>query len=98
MVARVRWESIVSTRLRMGRSIGQATEIVQRVADENGFSLVAIGGAEAEAALDAYARFGKGSGHPARHNMGDCFAYACARTNGARLLYKGDDFSHTDMA
>jgi len=30
--------------------------------------------------------------------MGDCFAYACAKTNGAQLLYKGDDFSHTDLA
>jgi ribonuclease VapC len=42
-------------------------------------------------------RYGKGR-HPARLNMGDCFAYACAKTNDARLLYKGDDFSHTDLA
>jgi ribonuclease VapC len=33
-----------------------------------------------------------------RLNMGDCFAYACVKTNGAQLLYKGDDFSHTDLA
>ena len=48
-------------------------------------------------AIDAHARFGKGSGHRARLNLGDCFAYAAARQHGLRLLYKGDDFSHTDI-
>jgi ribonuclease VapC len=56
----------------------------------------AIGPAEREAALDAMARFGKGR-HPARLNMGDCFAYGCALTSGAPLLFKGDDFSQTDI-
>ncbi len=36
------------------------------------------------------------TGHPARLNMGDCFAYAAARTRGLKLAYKGDDFVHTD--
>lgn len=58
--------------------------------------VVPIGGAEAEEAVRVHTHFGKGR-HPARLNMGDCFAYACARTNGARLLYKGDDFARTDM-
>jgi ribonuclease VapC len=53
---------------------------------------------EAREAVDAHQRYGKGTGHPARLNMGDCFAYACAKTNAARLLYKGDDFIHTDLA
>ena len=48
-------------------------------------------------AVEAYADFGKGR-HLAALNMGDCFAYACAKTNDATLLYKGDDFSHTDLA
>jgi len=55
-----------------------------------------IGPAERELALEALERFGKGR-HPARLNMGDCFAYACARTQGARLLFKGEDFSETDI-
>lgn len=59
--------------------------------------VVAIGPAEQEIALDAFDRYGKGR-HPARLNMGDCFAYACARTHGAPLLFKGDDFSRTDVA
>jgi ribonuclease VapC len=42
-------------------------------------------------AVEAYARFGKGR-HPAALNMGDCHAYACAKANGARLLFKGGDF------
>ncbi|WP_010162098.1 type II toxin-antitoxin system VapC family toxin [Sphingomonas sp. PAMC 26617] len=60
--------------------------------------LVPIGATESRAAVDAYHRYGKGTGHPARLNMGDCFAYACAKTNAATLLYKGDDFLHTDLA
>ncbi|MFX7988757.1 type II toxin-antitoxin system VapC family toxin, partial [Acinetobacter baumannii] len=59
---------------------------------------VPIGEAEATIAVEAQQRYGKASGHPAQLNMGDCFAYACARTNKARLLYKGSDFAHTDMA
>ena len=61
-----------------------------------GITLVPIGLAEQEVALDAFDRYGKGR-HPAELNMGDCFAYACARTRGARLLYKGDDFARTDI-
>ncbi|MDP1028245.1 type II toxin-antitoxin system VapC family toxin [Sphingomonas sp. KR1UV-12] len=51
----------------------------------------------ADEAIRAHALYGKGTGHKAGLNMGDCFAYACARTNHARLLYKGDDFLHTDL-
>ncbi|GLK75160.1 ribonuclease VapC [Methylopila jiangsuensis] len=49
-------------------------------------------------AIDAHLRYGKGAGHPAQLNMGDCFAYACATAHGARLLYKGEDFARTDLA
>jgi ribonuclease VapC len=48
------------------------------------------------AALEAYLRFGKGL-HPARLNLGDCFAYALAKTLDVPLLYKGDDFARTDI-
>jgi ribonuclease VapC len=53
--------------------------------------------AQAAAARDAHRRFGKGTGHPARLNFGDCFAYALAKTSGRPLLYKGGDFSLTDI-
>jgi len=52
---------------------------------------------QARLARDAYRHFGKGTGHPARLNMGDCFAYALARDLGEPLLFKGDDFRLTDI-
>ncbi len=52
---------------------------------------------QAHIARDAYQRFGRGSGHPARLNMGDCFAYALARDIGEPLLFKGRDFALTDI-
>lgn len=45
----------------------------------------------------AYRMFGIGSGHRARLNFGDCFAYALAKVTGEPLLFKGDDFIHTDV-
>lgn len=59
---------------------------------------VPLVGDVAKGAIDASARYGKVVGHPARLNMGDCFAYACARAKGVPLLYKGDDFALTDIA
>jgi ribonuclease VapC len=52
---------------------------------------------QATRALDAYDRYGKGSGHKARLNLGDCAAYALATSLDLPLLYKGDDFRHTDV-
>ncbi len=46
---------------------------------------------------DAFARYGKGRGHPAQLNFGDCFSYALAKLMGLPLLFKGDDFRHTDI-
>jgi ribonuclease VapC len=52
---------------------------------------------QAYLALDAYDRFGKGTGHPAGLNYGDCFSYALAKQTGEPLLFKGNDFIHTDL-
>lgn len=49
------------------------------------------------AARIAYSRYGRGTGHRAGLNLGDCFAYALARTRNLPLLFKGDDFIHTDI-
>ena len=48
-------------------------------------------------ALDAAARFGRVVGHPANLNLGDCFVYACAKAYRVPLLFKGEDFSQTDI-
>ena len=53
--------------------------------------------AQAKIARQAYRDFGKGSGHPAGLNFGDCFTYALARDKREPVLYKGDDFVHTDL-
>ncbi len=94
----VRWET-VSALCRMDRNLEPEVggHEVDAFARSYGISMVPLGGPEAELAVVAFARYGKGR-HPAQLNMGDCFAYACTKTNNARLLYKGDDFSKTDLA
>jgi len=52
---------------------------------------------QAQIGRDAYRDFGKGGGHPAQLNLGDCFAYALAKAMGEPLLFKGNDFAHTDV-
>jgi ribonuclease VapC len=61
-----------------------------------GVSAVAVDAEQVEAARLAFRRYGKGR-HPANLNYGDCFAYALATTSGEPLLFKGDDFSKTDV-
>jgi ribonuclease VapC len=60
-------------------------------------SIDAVTGAHAQIARDAYRDFGKGSGHPTQLNFGDCFAYALAKSRGEPLLFKGNDFNHTNI-
>jgi ribonuclease VapC len=52
---------------------------------------------QAAVASRAYRDFGRGSGHPAGLNLGDCFSYALANVVGEPLLFAGDDFVHTDV-
>jgi ribonuclease VapC len=59
--------------------------------------IVPFTGTQARVARDAYRRFGRGSGHPAQLNLGDCFAYALARDFDEPLLFKGEDFKQTDL-
>lgn len=52
---------------------------------------------QASIARQAYRDYGRGSGHPANLNFGDCFSYALARAKREPILFKGDDFIHTDL-
>jgi ribonuclease VapC len=61
------------------------------------FEITSPGPADVEAAYRAFVTFGKGNGHPANLNFGDVFSYALAKVRGLPLLYKGKDFSHTDI-
>ena len=92
------WETARAFAKSSRGSLDEAWAETERLAATLGIGLVTIGDAEATEAFRAHARYGKGRGHAAKLNLGDCFAYACAKTNDARLLYKGDDFARTDLA
>jgi ribonuclease VapC len=64
---------------------------------EAGIVLEAITEEQAKLARAVYRDFGRGRGHPARLNFGDCFAYALATVTGEPLLYKGDDFARAGL-
>ena len=75
-----------------------ARAAVRAFVEDNNIREVGITPEIGDHAIDAAARYGKAVGHPADLNFGDCFAYACAKALGVPLLYKGDDFSKTDLA
>ncbi len=75
----------------------QAEDMAMRFLEQADIQIMPIREAESRLALLAHGRYGKGR-HPAALNMGDCFAYACAKTLDAPLLYKGGDFAQTDLA
>jgi ribonuclease VapC len=93
----VTWECVSAISKHHAIPPGEAAQRFARFEALAGFGLVGIGRTEQRLAVEAFERFGKGR-HPARLNMGDCFAYACARSNGLPLLFKGGDFIHTDIA
>ncbi len=81
-----------------GRRGQRAVIIMDAVLDQPKFEMVAPGKTEMDAAYAAFVAFGKGSGHPAGLNFGDVFSYALAKVRHLPLLYKGSDFSQTDIA
>ena len=70
---------------------------LQGLVSDTLITIVPFGERELEAAMDARRTFSRGSGHAAKLNFGDCFAYALARTRNLPLLFKGNDFVHTDI-
>jgi len=90
------WETVAGLCRSYMFSIPSAREHVGRFLEIADIKFVPIGEREFEVATDAYAQFGKGR-HPAGLNMGDCYAFACAKVHGAKLLFKGDDFGKTDV-
>lgn len=75
-----------------------ASRLVDELLATAGIVIESVTEAQARIAREAYRDFGKGSGHAAGLNFGDCFAYALAKATGEPLLFKGDDFSRTDVA
>lgn len=77
------------------REAQRVAELSLEIAD---IQIVPITSEIGNLALEAFDRYGKGRGHKAQLNMGDCFSYACAKSLGVALLYKGNDFAATDLA
>jgi len=91
------FEATLGVMRKRRRPLEDVREQVMLFLARSGVGVEPIAPAEAELALSAFARFGKGQGHPAQLNMGDCFAYAAARRHGAAVLCKGADFAQTDI-
>ncbi|WP_353951044.1 type II toxin-antitoxin system VapC family toxin [Knoellia sp. S7-12] len=70
---------------------------LDQLLEATGVQVVSLTPEQARVAREAHQRFGRGSGHPARLNLGDCFSYALAKSEDEPLLFKGDDFAHTDV-
>jgi ribonuclease VapC len=79
------------------RQGAEATKDLGILVDRLGMAIVPVDRVQAEAAIAAWRRFGKGR-HPAGLNLGDCFSYALAKLTAAPLLFKGRDFGQTDIA
>lgn len=73
------------------------TRRVDDLVETLGIEIVPVTAEHVTLGRAAYRDFGRGSGHPARLNFGDLFAYALTRSTGEPILYKGDDFIHTDV-
>ena len=78
-------------------SVAEAQEDVHQFLRTAGIRTLSVTADDAAGALDAFSRYGKGRGHPAQLNLGDCFAYAMAKGHGVPLLFKGEDFDKTDI-
>ncbi len=86
------WEILVRAE-RLNGAVGRRE--AEALVVDLGVEVVDVDHAQVALAADAFARFG---GRPARLNLGDCFAYALAKSRGAPLLFKGGDFAATDIS
>jgi len=80
----------------LGRRGEPGLEQMQALIERLELEVVPLSDDQAKLAIEAFRRFGKGR-HPAGLNYGDCFSYALAKATGEPLLFKGDDFSQTDI-
>jgi ribonuclease VapC len=76
---------------------GRTSRWLESLVDSDQISVVPFGRDMADSASQAFTRFGKASGHPAKLNFGDCMAYAVSSVLRAPLLFKGGDFGLTDV-
>ncbi|MHB8267425.1 type II toxin-antitoxin system VapC family toxin [Bradyrhizobium sp.] len=90
--------TIYETGVVMGSRRGRKSEAeLIALIEQLGIEIVPFAEPQIAAALEAYGRYGKGIHPKARLNLGDCVAYALAKTMNAPLLFKGNDFAATDV-
>lgn len=89
--------TLLETEIVFGSQVGFGSGAVNELAERLEIEVLPFTLEHVREARLAYARYGKGQGHPARLNFGDCISYALARVTGQQLAYKGDDFDHTDL-
>ncbi|PDQ19025.1 VapC toxin family PIN domain ribonuclease [Mesorhizobium sanjuanii] len=77
---------------------GVAGDVIDAFLREAEIEIVPIDAGDAKLAIQAFSDYGKGRGLPAQLNLADCLSYACAKNRSMSLLYKGNDFSRTDLA
>lgn len=80
-----------------GRGGPSLRQKLDRLFEDYGMNIISPGAEEIECAQQAFINYGKGSGHSAQLNFGDLFAYALAKSRDIPLLFKGKDFSQTDI-
>ena len=90
------WETVIRIISKHDYTEAEARDELALFMKQTNIGIVPIGEREAALATGAFAVYGKRR-HPAALNMGDCFAYACAKANRVPLLYIGNDFSQTDV-
>ena len=90
------YEAVAGVARRLNVTIRSAEASLDRFLESARVQIVPITAEIGRGAVSAFERFGRGR-HPAALNMGDCFAYACARQLDLPLLFKGDDFPLTDI-
>jgi len=91
------FEAVLSICRKRHASVEEVEADVREFLRLAGVRTVPISEEEAATALGAFSRYGKGRGHPAQLNLGDCFAYAVTRNHRTTLLFTGDDFGRTDI-
>lgn len=94
---RISAANLLETYLVIDRRGEQAKAALQEALTPIGIIVEPVIEEQIEIARDAYRQFGKGTGHPAQLNYGDCFAYSLARMLDQPLLFVGNDFAQTDI-
>ncbi|WP_349956702.1 type II toxin-antitoxin system VapC family toxin [Rhizobium sp. ZPR3] len=95
--AHVRLEATINLARILGLEILDAQEMFDAFLQAAKITVVPITDAIARRAVEAFAVYGKGKGHPAQLNFADCLSYACAHSLNIPILFKGRDFTETDL-